>query len=67
MKKINKKNKLNTKKAPINEKPWDNRDNTDKYRVLATDTVIKQLNEGEKNNETNAASVALATKNAADK
>jgi len=41
MKKISKKNKLTTKKKPINKKLWDNRENTDKYRVLATTTVLK--------------------------
>lgn len=51
----------------MNEKPWDNRENTDKYRVLATSTVIKQLNSGEANNAANAADVAKATGEAADK
>ena len=49
---------------PINKKLWDNRENTDKYRVLATSTVIKQLDSGEANNAANAASVAKATKDA---
>lgn len=35
------KNKLTTAVKPINKKLWDNRENTDKYRVLATSTVIK--------------------------
>lgn len=51
----------------MNEKAWDNRVNTDKYRVLATTTVLKQLNSGEANNDANAASVAKATSDAADK
>lgn len=32
---------MNASKAPKNEKPWDNRETTDKYRVLATSTVLK--------------------------
>jgi len=60
-------NKLKTKKKPLNETPWDNRENTDKFRVLATNTVISQLNSGEANNIANAKDVAEATGDAQDK